>query len=278
MTRLLSANFVHLKKNRCFWTCIWFMVLYGAFMVYMNYWSMCRYGYDSTLDSMCRGYTNLMGFASALLVSLFLGTEYSDGVIRNKLVVGHQRHTVYLAGLTVNAVGVLMINAVYVGVVILLGAPFLGASWQADPLTLLKAAAVTVLMDLSYTAIFTMCSMLNQNKASVTAGAILGALILCLMSGYIQSRLNEPKIYEAYTEVTDKGYVITREAVENPYYLEGTKREAYTVLNDLLPSGQGMQLGSGDVSRAGQMSLYSGLILVLFTGTGIFFFCRKDIK
>lgn len=35
-------------------------------------------------------------------MSMFQGTEYSGGTIRNKLVVGHERYQVYLAALIVN--------------------------------------------------------------------------------------------------------------------------------------------------------------------------------
>ena len=38
----------------------------------------------------------LSGFVTALFVSFFLSAEYSDGTIRNKLMVGHKRKEIYL--------------------------------------------------------------------------------------------------------------------------------------------------------------------------------------
>ena len=277
MTKLLRANLVRMTKNRSFRDCMGFMISYGLSMVCMSYYMLCKSGYGIPLENMCFGYASLMGFVSAVFVSLFLGTEYSDGTIRNKLTIGHKRHTVYLANLMVSTVGVLVINAVYVAVLLLVGIPLFG-TFRPDPFFLLTRAFLTVLMDLSWTAVFTMCSMLNQNKAAVTAVSILSALVLCFASGYIRSRLSEPKIYEPYTDVTDKGYEIRKEAEENPYYLEGTEREIYTFLNDFLPGSQGLQILNQDRGRERQMSLYSCLTVALATGAGILVFRRKDIK
>lgn len=134
MLRLLGANFARLKKSHSFWSCATFMAVYGAAMVCIDYYSLCRYGYEFPLDLICFDYANLMGFVSAVFVTLFLGMEYSDGTIRNKLTVGHRRHTVYLAGLIVSASGVIIINAVYAGVVFLLDIPLLGFSGPRSPL------------------------------------------------------------------------------------------------------------------------------------------------
>ena len=277
MTRLLAADFMRLGKSRHFRECCVFMAVCGGFMVYAAYYSLCRYGYRSGLEDICFGYANLIGFVTAFFVSMFQGTEYSGGTIRNKLVVGHERYQVYLAALIVNGAAVLLINAVYVAVIFLFGIPTVGF-FRMAPAALLMLAFLTVLMDMAYAAVFTLLAMLNHNKASVTAVSILGTLILILVSGYIQSRLNEPKVYEAYEEVTDKGYVITREAEENPYYLAGWKREICVVLNDLLPSGQGLQIENRDTDRAGFMSLYACLTVVVCTGGGIAAFARKDIR
>lgn len=123
-----------------------------------------------------------------------------------------------------------------------------------------------------------MCSMLNQNKATVVAVGILSVLMLSILSGYIRSRLNEPEVYEAYAEVTDKGDIVTREEEENPYYLEGIKREICVFFNDFLPCSQGMQIENRQTDRAWQCVLYSCLIVAVSTGAGILLFCRKDIR
>lgn len=278
MTKLLRANFARLTKHGGFRSCMICMAFYGLFMIGTSYYLLCRTGHGILMENICFGYAGLMGFVAAAFISLFLGTEYSDGTIRNKLTAGHKRSAVYLANLMVNAVGVLAANAAYVAVLLLIGIPLFGPFRPTDSLELLTLAFLTVLMDLSWTAVFTLCSMLNPNKAAMTAVSILSALMLSLASGYIRSRLNEPKVFEPYTYVTDKGYEIHKEAEENPDYLEGTEREVYTFLNDFLPSGQELQILNHDRGRERQMALYSCLVTVLSTGSGIFIFKKKDIK
>ena len=277
MTRLLGANFACMKKSRNFHSCMAFMASCGLFMAGMSYYMLYKSGHGIPLENMCFGYANLMGFAAAVFISLFLGTEYSDGTIRNKLTVGHKRYAVYLAGLIINLAGVLLINAVYVGALLLVGIPLFGGFHPAEPSVLLTMALLTVFMDASYTAVFTMCSMLNRNRASMTAVSIMSVLILTIVSGYIRSRLNEPKMFEPYTYMTEEGYEFHKEAEVNPYYLEGTEREVYVFLNDFLPCSQGIQIENQDRGHEWQRSLYSCLIVMVSTGTGILLFNRKDI-
>lgn len=48
---------------------------------------------------------------SALFAADFLGAEYSQGAIRNKLIIGHNRLDIYLADLTAAVTGSLIFNA-----------------------------------------------------------------------------------------------------------------------------------------------------------------------
>ena len=279
MSRLTGANFMRLWKDHCFWSCVTFMVSFGAFMVFFEYYMLCRSGYGTALDGISLGCSNFMGFIVAVFGSLFWGTEYSDGTIRNKLVIGHQRHTVYLSGLLVNFAAVLLFHGIYVATVFLVGIPLLGFSGSIGVELLFRLALLSVLMDLTFSAIYTFLAMINQNKAKVTAVSILSAFVLLLLSGYIHSALSEPKTYDAYIEVTDKGYVISHEGTEeNPYYLEGTKRKVYEFLRDFLPSGQGVQIAERSADHMGQRLLYSCLIIVCTTGVGMLLFEKKDIK
>ena len=80
MSRLLSADFAKLKKNRFFWLCIIGMVGFGLFMKIMEYITMQQYADEAPpLDSMLSVYSMVIGFLTAAFVSLFVGTEYSDG-------------------------------------------------------------------------------------------------------------------------------------------------------------------------------------------------------
>lgn len=78
------------------------------------------------------------------------------------------------------------------------------------------------------------------------------------------------------------------EQLPNPQYIDGTPRVVLEVLNDLLPSGQAIQLadtfdteGMTDKSIANtpyKWLVYSSLITFLISGLGIVLFKQKEIK
>ena len=109
MSKLLASNFSRLKKNKVFWVECICMVLFGLYLVGRKYLERLKYQEESVLDNGFFAYVLVIGFAMAAFGSLFLGTEYSDGTIRNKLIVGHTRMRIYLANLIVSlAAGGLM--------------------------------------------------------------------------------------------------------------------------------------------------------------------------
>ena len=101
MSKLLSANFTRMKKAKVFWVCLIFMIGFGLFLIISRYVQFKRFDMmDSAyIEGSLLSYTVVMGIVFAVFTSLFIGTEYNDGTIRNKLIVGHTRVNVYLANL-----------------------------------------------------------------------------------------------------------------------------------------------------------------------------------
>lgn len=278
MSKLLSANFARLIKNRDFWGCMIAMASFGVFMLYMVYMPIQRTGDIVPLENLLFGYANVIGIAAAAFVSMFLGTEYSDGTMRNKLIAGHGRCTLYLSELIVNVAAVLMLNFVYVAIIGTAGVPLLGNVWELEAGQIWMLLGVSACADIAFTAVFTLLGMLNQNKTSVAVISLVGVMAFIMTTGYLSSRLKEPEIFEAYTEVTDKGYIISREAEPNLDYVTGTKRQVYEFLCDFLPTGQCQQIHGREVENPGRLILYSAVIAAASTGAGIFAFRKKDIN
>ena len=104
MSRLLSADFAKLKKNKFFWICMIGMFLFGIFMAVMNYISTRQYGdYEAQITNVLFIYALTVAILIPAFVSLFVGTEYSDGTIRNKMIIGHTRTCIYLSNLIVSS-------------------------------------------------------------------------------------------------------------------------------------------------------------------------------
>ena len=97
MSRLLSAGLIRLKKSKLFWLFCGLMFALGLFFPASLYLQAQKYNLATTIDQTFFSHVMYMGVISAVFVSLFIGTEYSDGAIRNKLMIGHSRISIYFA-------------------------------------------------------------------------------------------------------------------------------------------------------------------------------------
>ena len=97
MNKLLSANFMRIKKNKTFWSGVIFMFGLGIFFPVRRYVDMVQTGWVNNLDDGFYFCAVLIAIVMAVFCSMFIGTEYSDGTIRNKIIVGQKRSAVYLA-------------------------------------------------------------------------------------------------------------------------------------------------------------------------------------
>lgn len=84
MSKLLSAGFIRLRKDKIFWIALIFMFGAGVFFPVMRYIDMQKSGYINNIDNGFFACALFIGVVMAVFCSLFIGTEYSDGTIRNK--------------------------------------------------------------------------------------------------------------------------------------------------------------------------------------------------
>ena len=112
MSKLLSANFIRLKKDKFFWSGLVFMLAAGIFFPVMRYMDMRQTQTINRIDNGFFGCALFIGIVMAVFCSLFIGTEYSEGTIRNKIIIGQKRGTVYLSNfITCSLVSVVMCMA-----------------------------------------------------------------------------------------------------------------------------------------------------------------------
>ena len=261
MNNLLSANFARLWKDKVFWLCFAAMLacsagtmLNGCRQASVNAGS----GFAYTLDFFYFNLAPLLGLFCAVFISLFLGTEYSDGTVRNKLVVGRSRTAVYLADLTVSFCAALLFMAAWLlgGLV---GIPFLGP-WKLGA----PGLALCLLL-----AAFT-------NKAAGAVVSILLFLALLVCASMLYNRLSEPEMFS--------GVIITAEGMSmgeptpNPDYISGGVRAAYEFLLDLLPTGQSILLANLELARPLREALCSAFIAGAAALGGLWTFRKKDLR
>ena len=274
MSKLLSAGFIRLRKDKIFWIALIFMFGAGAFFPAMRYIDMQKSGYINNIDNGFFACALFIGVVMAVFCSLFIGTEYSDGTIRNKVVIGQKRTSIYLSNLIICALVSVVMCAAFFIAYLCIGIPLLGFFEMDIKQVLLFTLAVFVLA-IAFASIFTLISMLNHNKAITAVVCILLAFLLLFAGAQFNKMLNEPETNMGLM-MTDNGQEY--QEIPNPNYLEGGERKVVQFLYDFVPGGQALQCVSLEANNITVLPAYSLIIIVLTTGFGVFFFKKKELK
>lgn len=274
MSKLLSASFIRLRKDKIFWIGLIFMFGAGVFFPVMKYMDMRQAGYTNNIDNGFFAASLFIGVVTAIFCSLFIGTEYSDGTIRNKVVIGQKRTSIYLSNLIVCAIVSVVMCAAFFIAYLCFGIPLLGFFEMEIKLVLLYALTVFVLA-VAFTSIFTLISMLNHNKAITAVVCILTAFLLLFAGTHLNKMLNEPETNMGFT-MTESGQEY--EEIPNPKYLDEGERKVVQFVYDFIPGGQSVQCMTLEANNIAVLPVYSLVIIVLTTGVGLFFFRKKELK
>ncbi len=275
MRKLLSAGLLRLRKNRLFFVGICFMFGIGLLFSLGKYSDMARFGAKQYLDDVLFLHTIFAGVCSAIFCSLFSGLEFSDGTIRNKLIVGHSRKNVYFSNLIVCITAAFCMTAAFLLSYCLFGIPLL-----LPPRMPLHTICIYLFISLftitAYVSFFHMISMLTARKAISAVACLLIFTGLLLAGISIFSRLEAPEYISDYF-ATSNG-IQKSEPYRNPKFLTGTAKSVYLFLFDFLPSGQSIQFACEIVAHPALIVLYSLFTSAFTTITGIFCFQKKDLK
>ena len=248
MYNLLNAAFFRLKKNKIFYFIILVSIGMALFFLYSRYADEMRYiEYNlptSNLKSTDRLFVDnvlVIGFLMSLFTSLFVGTEYSDGVIRNKIIAGHKRMNIYASNFIMSVIVGVIIEVIYLLIIASIGIPMFGG------IQILISEFLFILLDIFmmivfYAAIFTFISLICSNITTSTVLCLL-LLLAMLVVAALQIPGNE--------------------------------------LLNILPTGQGMQislLGYKEEANLSLLWLYSLGITLIINGIGIYLFNQKELK
>lgn len=286
MINLLSANFARLKKSKVFWLAAAVILILSVVGCIDNgLQALANPNPDPPLEYLCFDLGPFLPIFIAAFVSLFLGTEYSDGTIRNKITIGQKRAAIYLANfLTCGFASIVMCLAWHIGS--LSGLPILGV-WQFGVAAWLLYVLLSMLFTLALCAVFCLVSHLWTSKAAVAVFAIVLALALILAGSSLYNGLCEPETMRDFVIINaDNGEmsIVPGEEIPNPAYIGELLRTVYKIALNSLPTGQAILMASvADSSReALTMPLLqpcaSIVIVLLFTAVGVAAFKRKDIK
>ena len=276
MRKLLRADFMRLFHDKIFiFSCV-AMFISGAALPMIHYFDKVNSGESWKPDATCFVFAFLVPIVFSLFTALFVGSEYSDGTIRNKITVGHMRHNIYLSKLTVCVTAGISLCIAYLVPHTVLSLALLG-SFEAAPKVIFMYLGLNFALILAFAALFTLISMLCANKAYSAAACILLVFAMLFAGIRITSALNEPEYYSGYS-YTENGVTTTEEAEKNPHYLDGAKRRIYELLQDLIPGGQAIQNANMNAKNPAMLAVYDASIVIFATVCGLIFFRRKNLK
>lgn len=262
MNHLLSANRMRIQKSKFFWFEMQMALVFGSFCMIVNIDSIllsARTPYHSPTPLLFEGFT-LTAVFCPVFCSLFLGSDYSDGTLRNKILAGHSRSSIYLA----NFISVFLANlliALVSTLMQLLPTLLLGYSPE-QPGRLLLFYLCGLLNMAAFSGLFTLIGMLVASKTT--------AVVSCLGTYFVLSTI---------TQWVRPASMRGRSNPAVPRSLE-----PYTFLYDFLPTGQKFQITrmydfpkelAPDLSR---IALYALLFTAITLICGVALFQKKDLK
>ena len=276
MSRLFRAYLYQLKKSRMFWGLFIFYLLCAIIVPVIAHCEMLNYQVSYKVEDRLWWHTLLIGFTAAFFTASFIGTEHSDGTIRNKIIMGYSRTDIYLTSLGICTFAVTIMSLVHEIIISILGV------WLISPFkngfsSTLVFYVISLLLGVVFTSIYTTITILLQNKAASVICCMLICLILFGTSLYIAGALNEPQMMLAPVTVTVDGMEST-DMTANPQYVDGALRSVYEFLAKALPFGQVIRLTNHETDHLTLMAACDVVISVLSVLIGMLCFCKKDMK
>ena len=273
MRNLLSAGFARLWHSKLFWFSCALVAAGTVASIWTRYTDGVQYGYHSPLDTAFLYYVLFIAILIPLVCAQFIGEDYADGTIRNKVICGHSKGAVYLSNLILCSAAALIMCTAAMAPGLALGLPLLGGFSMGPARAVLFFVGVYTL-SLVWAALFTLLAMLVNRRIA----AMLLSLALLAVGAYLEGRLEAPPTVQGYT-INVNGELTLAEESPNPAYVpEGPVRDTIQFLSDFTPGGQTLQHINQRAKRPELLIAYDAVLFVLSTGAGLLLFRRKDLK
>lgn len=278
MNKLLSANFSRLMRDKIFWIAAAVMLALSAYII-IDSASAREIVEENNVQTLNSVYFNLLPvilFFYSVFISLFIGTEYSDGTIRNKIVIGHSRLNIYFSNyITCFAGAIIILAAMLIGGAF--GVPYFGY-WYGGIKEYMLVVIVCIFITAALTSILTFVSMLSTNKAITVVISMVLSIVLVLMASIIYNGLSEVEFTREFISMSADGTVELGPEIKNPAYVSGLQRKVYEFLLQFFPTGQNILVANEELTNPFINIIYSVIIAVVVNICGVFIFRKKDLK
>ena len=292
MSNLLSAYFMSIKKSRLFRVCIVLTILIVVYEVFCAPYEV--YGFDMPLraDQVLLESVYFLGWLAALFCSLFLGQEYHDGTIRNRIMAGYRRRDIYLASQITCMLVMFLLFMIYNLTVCLVALPVL--SWGYDDSYRTLFGDLLEIYKIRYTApdvsgavllVFTgffataaycslcvLLAMVNTRKVFSLISSFGVIYLFNYIGSWIADYADDRK-----TELLLWGYQTMKKG-DGSHILDHMPESLVQFLADLIPGAQKNRIYHQQYDHMPHIMVCSVLFVFLLTIIGICFFQKRNIK
>lgn len=288
MYKLLNASFSRLRKNKIFLGLVILTIIIAVFMLVSEYLNNIKYSSvfgisSNTTDILLTNFINIIGFFIAIFTSLFVGAEYSDGTIRNKIVAGHSRKNIYLSNLIVSILVGIFLELIYLIIVSIVSIPIFGLV-QMSFLQLAVILLDIIMIIIVYSSIFNFIALICSNITISTVSSLLLILIMFVIDMLLSPTANSTE-YIQKNKVMDEQGNITYEIVKNEDYpgkiIQTTCKTIinFNPVNQAIEiSGNKINMNEEDFNNMKVYPLYSLGLIIIITAIGIYLFNIKELK
>lgn len=268
MGNLLHANLRRLVRSRAFPVAVLAELVYVTLAV-LSCRDHCAAGDPYTLEYiLTAGYVLLShlpipALILAPLLSLYLGADYGNNTLRNKLIVGHTRTEVYLADLFTCVLMAVALDVLYLVLSGLLCAkPIMEVSGRLLRFSLGQVLAWTAILLLARAAWAAVVKLVVTALGHRTAASII--ILLTVVAAALFTT----------TGIDEISYLSNNILVGG----NADRLAAWQLALDILPTGQYYQVSRLDAQNLWRMPLLSVAVFAFSTGAGLALFRKKDLK
>ena len=194
MMKLLRVNFARLRMNGIFKICMIAVAVTGLIPPLMGrqLMSVRIIGTDSyQLDYFFFQYIIFIVMVEGVFCGIYIGTEYSNGTIRNKIVAGYTRTGIYFSNLITNAAAGCILFTAYILVNFCTGRLLIGRFSHFSQWEILLFLVCCYMLMISFAFLFTMFTMLIKNMTAGISGCIGIVLIFMIYGVYHLDHLTD---------------------------------------------------------------------------------------
>ncbi len=288
MIKLLRAGFFRLKKELIFWIFIFATIVVSGIRILTT-------AHYEPLDKFLYDYIIYIGLFIAMFVSVFVGKEHAEGIVRNKIIVGHNRISIYISKLIISIVVSVLCEFIYIAIMFLIGSQiYEPLQMSISQLSIIILNAILIII--TYCSIFNLISMICSEATISVVTNVAIFVIMFVAEIIIGETASQSKYITISSWDNDVRTIVSQEL--NPNYPGDDIVNLAKTIYLLLPQGQAHliinpKLTDSDeikeqlytieeieeiIKKLYKMPIYSIIVISVINIGGLYLFSKKELK